>query len=476
MKKIILFLITIAILMLIPINKVYAKTASFYEAEYIENIWNFKKMPSGVIHYNQARIFRNAKTNEIAYCTEPFIYFKSGSTYSGTINPTNFSKEQINNLRLATHFGYGYKNHTDIKWYAITQHLIWQITNPEGKYFFQTKKTGAERLTFDNEINEIKTLMENYKMETSLNKKIYNTLVGEELIITDENNVLNTFQTDSNIVTIDNNKLIINTEKEGTYKIILTKSDNLYNKQSIFYQLDDNQDLIDIGDPEPIINEITINIIKTEVELNKIDHDTNTNISQGDALLEGTVFEIYKDNILYNTITLNEATSKIENLPLGNYYIQEKKTGKGYQLNNKKYSFTLTYENPKEKLTIPNKVIKSTLKIKKLYGINNNFKPEKNISFNIYDINSNLIKTITTDESGIAQIILPYGKYKLTQLTTTEGYQKITPIEFEITNNTEIFYELKDYKIPVPNTRTCSKNKIISFWSLLCEKIYSLLS
>ena len=71
----------------------------------------------------------------------------------------------------------------------------------------------------------------------------------------------------------------------------------------------------------------------------------------------------------------------------------------------------------------------------------------------------NLIKTIITNEKGIAEITLPYGKYKLTQLTTTEGYQKITPIQFEIVNDSEIFYELKDYKIPVPNTSTLNKYK-----------------
>ena len=53
-------------------------------------------------------------------------------------------------------------------------------------------------------------------------------------------------------------------------------------------------------------------------------------------------------------------------------------------------------------------------------------------------IPNEFIKTIETDEKGTISIKLPYGKYIIKQLTTTEGYQKIEPIEFEIKNNEEI--------------------------------------
>lgn len=86
--------------------------------------------------------------------------------------------------------------------------------------------------------------------------------------------------------------------------------------------------------------------------------------------------------------------------------------------------------------------------------------------------NNKLIKTITTNEEGFAEIDLPYGKYKLVQLTTTEGYQKIEPIEFEITTTKEIIFTLKDYKIDVPNTKTISfiERLIIIIKNILCGK------
>ena len=88
----------------------------------------------------------------------------------------------------------------------------------------------------------------------------------------------------------------------------------------------------------------------------------------------------------------------------------------------------------------------------------------KNINFNIYDLNNNLIQTIITDECGHTETILPYGKYKLIQLTSTEGYQKVEPLTFEIKNNEDIVFNLIDYEIPVPDTKSYSLiQKIINF-------------
>ena len=125
-----------------------------------------------------------------------------------------------------------------------------------------------------------------------------------------------------------------------------------------------------------------------------------------------------------------------------------------------------------KQVIIKNKVIKTKLTIKKEYGTENNFKPEKNISFNIFYENE-LIKTIITNEKGIAEIELPYGKYKIYQLTTTEGYEKIKPIEIEINNKEEIKLNLKDYKINVPNTKTnFFKQIILKIINTICGKKY----
>ena len=139
MKKIIIFLIAMITLPLLSTKTVEAKTTSFYEAEFIQNIWMNKKNPNnGLTYYNQARFFREKSTNNIAYCIEPFIFFDKNQNYNVTNTPINYSKEQITEMTLIAHFGYGYKNHTEPKWYAATQFMLWKIAEPNGYYYFSS--------------------------------------------------------------------------------------------------------------------------------------------------------------------------------------------------------------------------------------------------------------------------------------------------------------------------------------------------
>lgn len=473
MKKTIIFLISVLIL-LIPIIT-SAKTPSFYEAEYIPNIWMNKKNPdNNLIYYNQARFFRESNTHNIAYCIEPFIFFYQNQDYNPTTQPTNYTQEQITDMTLISHYGYGYKNHTEQKWYAITQFMIWKIAQPNGYYYFSNYKNGPEVNMFQEEMLEITNLVENHKKNTSFNKNIYYIVEGETLKITDTNNTLNLFKTDNQNTKIENNTLTISQLPVGIHQITLKKETNIHNKPILFYQSSTSQDLIDTGDPYEKANEITVNVINTSVKITKYDEETIKKKPQGDASLIGATYDLYTRKGKYlNTFTIeNNNEAILKNLPIGTYYIKEKCPGTGYTLNNKKYYFSLSPESQDININVTNKVIKGKLKIKKEYGYTNNFNPEINISFNIYDKNNNLIKTIMTNEEGIAEIILPYGTYKITQLTTTEGYQKIEPITFEIKAEETVFYNLKDYKIPVPNTKAESIiNKIIKILrKILCIK------
>ena len=82
----------------------------------------------------------------------------------------------------------------------------------------------------------------------------------------------------------------------------------------------------------------------------------------------------------------------------------------------------------------------------------------ENFLFQILNNNQDEIKEITTNEEGLATIILPYGKYTIIQENTTSGYQKVDPISINVTNTEEEIIELKDLKIPVPNTHTEQNN------------------
>ena len=145
---------------------------------------------------------------------------------------------------------------------------------------------------------------------------------------------------------------------------------------------------------------------------------------------------------------------KIENIDFGKYYLKEKEPGKGYTLDETIYEINITETNPKQSIDIYNKIIEKNITIIKKYGDNINLNAEKNIDFEIYDINDNLISTISTNENGEASIILPYGKYKFVQVNSTPGYKKVESFIIDVSNTEDEVIELKDYKIPVPNTHT----------------------
>lgn len=469
MKKII-FLISI-IVTLLSLTEVQAKSQGFYQGEYISNIFIHKITQNNTGYYGQARFIRKTDTNEIAYCIEPTVYFEDGNIYEGSETIPYLTKEQILDMTLITHFGYGYPGHTDAKWYPITQTLIWEVANSSMKYHMTSSKNPNTAHLFTAELAELKNLVQKYKTSTSLKDKTYTIVEGQSLTLTDTNNVLSAYTSKDN-VEIKNNTITITKPQKGTHQITLEKEHNLYNRHPLFYTNNNSQDVMDVGDPTKIQESFTIKVINTELKLTKIDAETNESTPQGDASLIGSVFGLYKtDDTLIQEIVLTDPTMTIKNLSFGDYYLKELKPGLGYELNPQKYYFSLTKETPNITIKIPNHVIKAKLIIKKKYGTDNNFNPEQNISFNIYH-KDQLLKTIITDVNGIAEIYLPYGKYKIVQLTTTEGYAKIEPIEFELTTDKEIVYELTDYKIDVPNTKNISFiEKIINFIKkLLCGK------
>ena len=468
MKKILLFLISL--LMLLP-TTVKANINSFYEGEYIDNIY-MNKVKNNTIYYQKARYFRQKNTNNPIYCIEPFAIFNENSIYQETSHITNLSKAQEERISLLSYYGYNYKNHTDEKWYAITQLLIWKEADPNADYYFTDSLNGNKISKFENEINELYNIVNNHDIKPSFNNKTFYMSYNNAIAIKDNNNILKDYTVKSNNAQISNNNLTAQNLEIGTHKITLEKKQN-YNSLLTFYESNTSQDLVTIGNLKPIIATLNIIVQKTNVEIKKIDKDNKTTVPSGDASLLGSTFELYNSaNQKIKDIIIDKDTINIDDLNYGKYYIKEKNPGTGYKLNNQIYTFEITNNNPNIKLEIDNEVIKKKITIKKLYGTENNFIPEKNISFNIYN-NEKFITTIKTNEDGIATITLPYGKYTIKQLTTTEGYQKVEPLQIIVDNEEDKTIILKNYKINVPNTSTNNKenNLLKLIIKLICQKL-----
>ena len=455
-------MIIVGIISLKMIN-VSAESATFYEAEYIDNIYMSKyQYSNNTIYYQKARFFRKSDTQEAAYCIEPFTFFNENSVYESTLNPYNLSQEQKTRIERIAHFGYGYKNHTDVKWYAITQMMIWETADPNsGTFFFTDYLNGNKIYPYQDEMNEINYLVNTYDIIPSINNQTYNIVEGQDFYKSSEE-IMKFYSSNDNRVNLSYGDIKISNLSEGEYDFTLYRNDNNYNNPVIFYQSYNSQNLLKTGNLENKEASFKVIVKKTEINVTKLDKDTQDTSPQGEAILDGATINVLdlKKNII-RTIEIKDNIGKTTNLPYGTYYLQEIEAGEGYNINNDLYEVNITTDNPKPQINIYNKVIEKKVTISKKYGEDDNLNPEKNIDFEIYDINNKLIKTVSTNDEGIVSFNLPYGKYKIVQKNSTNGYKKVDPFTITVDKDDEETIELKDYKIPVPNTHTTKRINII---------------
>jgi len=343
MHKIKFFLILLIALMIVPSLSVKAATTSFYEGEYIQGIWMNKYNPANkTTYYQTARFFRETGSNDFAYCIQPFEFFNENTTYESTVNQAAISNVQRERVALIAHFGYGYKNHTDPKWYAITQFMIWKEADHTGEYYFTDSLNGNKITAYTSEINEINNLINNYNKLPSISGKTFDIVENNNLEIIDSNSVLNNYKTNSNLITINNNKIIMENPKEGNYEISLVREDKYYNKPHIFWKSATSQNLIETGDVDKKEIKFNINVQKTSINLTKIDADTKDMKPQGKASLDGALYNLYDENNNFiDTLEIINNTATIENLNYGKYYLKEEKAGVGYTIDTNTYELIL---------------------------------------------------------------------------------------------------------------------------------------
>ena len=320
----------------------------------------------------------------------------------------------------------------------------------------------------------------------SFNNQTFNGIVNKPIKIEDNNRVFIKYSiaNSTNIKTEQtNNSISANSSKEGCFT---TTYKSRYNSSNpvLFYYNPNSQHLATVGAPKPREGKVTFCFYELKLNLKKVDKDTGTNISSGEAKLEDSIFTLYNDKMeKIKDLTLDDnleinLSSSTDNLDYGTYYLKETTTGVGYLPNNETYKIEFTPNNTKINLIIENEVLKKEVTIKKYFGDGKLMGSEANISFEIYDINNNLVDTITTDVNGTAKITLPYGHYKVVQVNTTEGYTKIEPFEIFINDiDKEYTYTINDYKkeekpketisIEVPNTSTEKDNYPIISITLL---------
>lgn len=188
------------------------------------------------------------------------------------------------------------------------------------------------------------------------------------------------------------------------------------------------------------------------IKIIKTDAETGYSV-QGEAMLTNGVFEISNDNGVVETLTMsgaNEVTSGL--LPLGKYYVKEIAAPTGYNLNSESKEVWLSSADQtvlytSAETTISDTVIKGTVSIHKTgeekYTVEGKTVNLKGAVFSVYDVNNQIVSTITTDENGNASTqSLPYGTYRIKETSVPEGYKACSNFELMINENKNYHYEL----------------------------------
>ena len=255
-------------------------------------------------------------------------------------------------------------------------------------------------------------------------------------------------------------EITTNNEGKGT-SFLINRIGTFYLKEISSpegYLLDNTKYPVEITDsnlnPTVVVKDT---VIKGKVKVNKLDSDSNSCRSQGNANLVGAKYGIYnKSNELVETLTIgNDCTSISKDLPYGNYNVKEITAGNGYYLDKTSYTVNITSNGETSEITSKDEVIKAKIKITKIDSETNTCKAQGDSSlvgakYNIYDEVNNIVETLTigNDCTAISKD-LPYGEYKIIEKENPKGYYL---------NENTFNVSIKDQVIPIQLRATISNN------------------
>ena len=460
MRKRIFKYATMSILFLLTIFGVQSVHAEQYTgqaiwpSEYISNIYIKKDRNDGYSKYQQARFIRRSEDNQFVYCLQPYTDIDNNLPYYDVVRSDyervlGFSEEQWERISLLAYYGYQYNdngyNHSDHKWYAITQVMIWRTTNPDSNIYFTDTLNGNYTSKFDGEMAELEQLVSNHYKRPNLESGIV-LPIGQTKELNDSNGVLSNYTitgTENVTASINGNTLSVTANSIGEGKVTFEKKATKYEIPPIVYFSDHSQNVFRVGNYDPVFSRFTLKVIGGRVTPAKVDVETKTNTPQGEAKLGGAVYGIYKvDGTRVGQVITNEdGRNTSDYLPeLGRFYLLEEQPSEGYLLDSNKYYFEITENNLNPEVQVFEQVIKLDFEFTKVYASAETqiMEPEVGIKFGVYNRSGEQVKEVTTDSQGVFRFTLPYGTYTVKQLTTTKGHEKIEDFTIEVKTTGEV--------------------------------------
>lgn len=318
MKKTIIFLG----LFIAFISKVNASD-TFYLGDHVPNIYIYMNRINKKV-YRQFRMIYKSGTNELVYCIEPGTSLANDiyETYNTYNSIFNISLDKWERLKLIAYYGYNYNNHTDIKWYAITQYIIWHEVMPsEWELYFVDENHNKLVDQYKSEINEIYTLVNNHSSSLNISSS-YTFNYNDDVVITSNNKLSNYAINKGNI---RSSKIYIDDVKIGLNNYSL----NFKNyKEPLYYYNGGGQNILSRGDVFKKNINFSIYITAGKVKINECNEETFN------QEFNGGIYEVLdQDDEVIDTVMCNSDGCISTYLPVGFYKIRVKELSNEYELN-----------------------------------------------------------------------------------------------------------------------------------------------
>jgi len=414
---------------------------AIWPSEHISNIYIKKLRSDGSGKYQQARFIRRSEDNAFVYCLQPFVDIDNNLPYYNIARSDyelylNMSKEQFRKINLYAYYGYGYGNHTEHKWYAITQLMIWRTADPSTQFFFTDTLNGNRNDSlFASEIAELENLVNTHYLKPEFdNVSNIKLPITNTISLNDKNGKLNEYKISNqkNVsASINGNTLNITATGIGNASINLTKADTKFSVPPVVYFSDHSQDVFRLGSYDPLEVNLNFEVIGGKVAIQKVDSETLKTTAQGSATLKGAVYGIFKEDgtKLAEITTDDSGYAKSNYLPsIGRLYIQEIKQSNGYKLDTTKYYVEITNGNLEPTVQVKEEIIKGRIKITKLDSETNACKAQgeatlKGAVYKIVNSKGEVVDTLTIgDDCTATSKELPYDNYKVLEEKSSVGY------------------------------------------------------
>lgn len=410
-------------------------------------------------------VIKSSIDDKIYYCIDPTISLEGSLEGSHEyinnkykiFESTNITEDQYERVKLLAFYGYMYKHkgidHTDKKWYGITQVLIWRTMRPDLNWTFKADRNSKPNASlYSSELKEINNLISNHYKLASFAEDTFKVLLGDTITLKDSNNILSKFnisnRIDNSLISINNNSLIITGKKTGKKSLYFSRENKSFPAFGVLVG-NSLQDVVVSGSVDVAHFKIDIDVVGGTLNVIKNDYDNKNSTPSGEASLEGTLFGIYDENDKLVKKVSTDSNGKISViLDYGKYYLKEEKAPTGYLIDETKHEFEISKDIKEVNLNIYDKVIKGKLVINKTRGgSGEEYVPEEGAVFDVYDKNDKKILQLVTDDKGSTSATIPYGSYKIKQIKGMEGYVISSDFDLNITKDKEYVFNIKNKKL-----------------------------